>query len=848
MERHTLEPGSSPGEPHREAVPVLTCWGQDADSQACGNTSDACPDERGLSLSTLPAGCRERQWALAVVLVSSAIFLAVAPFARLPLPPVWAFIPSYQAALVLNDLITAAFLFSQFSIVGSRALLTLASAYLFTACIAVAHTLIFPDLFAPTGLLGAGPQSTAWIYMFWHGGFPVLILLYTLLEGDTRPGGRLRGHTALAIAASALTVLVSVGGLTYLATAGQDALPPIMQGHRYTPSMRVVVSSVWSLSLLALLALWRRQPHTVLDVWLIVVMCAWLFDIALSAVLNGGRFDLGFYSGRLAGLLAASCVLLALLFEHGRLYARQAERMWLYSTTVESSADAITTETRGGLITGWNPAATHLYGFTAAEAVGQRSTLIVPPDRQDELAAMVAQLRCSERLASFETIRLHKDGRRLDIALTMSPVTTPEGVVLGISNIARDITAQKQMREQLRQAQKMEAIGQLTGGLAHDFNNMLGVIIGNLDLLEDCLADDASALKRIRNAPRAALRGADLTGRLLAFARRQPLHPEPTALNALLIALLAMLPHTLGPDVQITTQLAADLAPAHIDPAGLESALLNLALNARDAMPGGGTLTLMTASVHLDSSYGPVQAGEIVAGPYIWISVSDTGQGMSREILEQVFEPFFTTKARGKGTGMGLARVYDFVKQSHGNIRIYSEPGHGTAVHLYLPVAAAAAPPKPASTPAALFPQARGTVLVVDDEAELLDIAVTYLQELGFQTLQAPDGPTALNIAARVPALDLLLTDIVMPGSLHGVALAQELRHQQPDLRVIYASGFPASVLTERNQLYIDGPLVNIPYRKEQLVEAVRQVLARRHCPVLQTVIGHTRGEDTKGI
>jgi signal transduction histidine kinase len=281
-------------------------------------------EQRPILLSTLPAGRAERRRALAVVLVSAAVFALVVPFAKVPLSPVWAFIPVYQSALVVNDLITAILLFGQFAILRSRALLVLAGGYVFTALMAAAHALTFPGLFSPTGLLGAGPQTTAWLYMFWHGGFPLLAGAYALLKDEgprtTQPGR----HPGVAVLSAGAVVLAAVCGLTFLATREQTALPAIMQGNRYTPAMITVVSSVWTLSLLALGMLWRRRPHSVLDVWLMVVMSAWLFDIALSAVLNAGRFDLGFYAGRIYGLLAASFVLLVLLIEHGVLYARLA--------------------------------------------------------------------------------------------------------------------------------------------------------------------------------------------------------------------------------------------------------------------------------------------------------------------------------------------------------------------------------------------------------------------------------------------------------------------------------------------------------------------------------------------
>jgi len=278
--------------------------------------------ERGVFLSTLPPERGERRLALAVVLLSGVIFLAAAPVAKQPLGQVWAFIPIYESALVVIDLITAVLLFGQFSIARSRALLVLASGYLFTALMTVSHALTFPGLFSPTGLLGAGPQSTAWLYMFWHGGFPLLVIGYARLKTAGSETSRQTGRASTAVLSSIAWVLVAASGFTVLATAGQGSLPAIMQGSHYTPSMNVVIASVWGLSFLALGTLWRRRPHSVLDLWLMVVMCAWLFDIGLAVVLNAGRFDLGFYAGRIYGLLAASFVLVVLLLEHGVLYAR----------------------------------------------------------------------------------------------------------------------------------------------------------------------------------------------------------------------------------------------------------------------------------------------------------------------------------------------------------------------------------------------------------------------------------------------------------------------------------------------------------------------------------------------
>jgi signal transduction histidine kinase len=284
-------------------------------------------DEHRVFLSTLPAGFRQRRLALGVLLVSVALFLAAAPFAKVPLGQIGAFIPIYESALVINDLITAVLLFGQFNFLRSRALLVLAGGYLFTATITVSHALTFPGLFSPTGLLGAGPQSTAWLYTFWHGGFPLAVIAYAALkdEGPEATGGRPRGHARVAILSSVAAVLALVFGFTFFATAGHEFLPAIMQGSSIAPLGRIVLSSPWVLSLLALAILWRRRPHSVLDLWLMVVMCAWLFDIALSAVLNAGRYDLGFYVGRIYGLMAASFVLIVLLLENSVLYSRLFE-------------------------------------------------------------------------------------------------------------------------------------------------------------------------------------------------------------------------------------------------------------------------------------------------------------------------------------------------------------------------------------------------------------------------------------------------------------------------------------------------------------------------------------------
>jgi len=425
-------------------------------------------NDRSMFLSTSPDTKRDRTAAVVVVAVSAVLFAVAVPYAAVPLSPVPAFVASYQSALAVNDLITAVLLFSQFGILRSRALLLLASGYLFTAAAAFVHALTFPGLFAPAGLLNAGPQTTVWLYMIWHGAFPLLVLGYALLK-DKEGGAKIRGSTTTAILGSVIAVSVAISALTWVVTARHDILPTLLSEGHYTSTLIGVVSVAWLLSLAALLALWFRRPHSVIDVWLMVVMCAWLFDIALSSIVNAARFDLGFYAGRLYGLCAASFVLAVLLIDNVALQAqlsrlleavrRQAasdrdrltERERLFSAVVESSNDAIITKALDGTITGWNRAAERLFGYTAAEAVGSRIDIIVPPDRHDEVRTILDRIGRGEPIKQYETLRVHRDGRKVDVSLAISPIISATGEIIGVSKTARDIGESKRTQQALTQ-------------------------------------------------------------------------------------------------------------------------------------------------------------------------------------------------------------------------------------------------------------------------------------------------------------------------------------------------------------------------------------------------------------
>ena len=416
------------------------------------------------------------------------------------------------------------------------------------------------------------------------------------------------------------------------------------------------------------------------------------------------------------------------------------------------------------------------------------------------------------------------DGRLLEVRRSATP---DGGFVLTIT----DLTKRAQAEAVMREAQKMQAIGQLTGGMAHDFNNLLTVILGNLELVRDRPGDAAKLAVRLERAAWAAQRGATLTRQLLAFARKQPLAPAALDLSATMPELVPLLRRTLGEPIDVRYVETAGLWPAMADPAQLESAVLNLALNARDAMPGGGRLTIELANKVLDEDYARRHA-EVVAGDYAMLAVTDTGHGMTPDVLARAFEPFFTTKPNGKGTGLGLPMVFGFVKQSGGHIKIYSEPGEGSTVRIYLPRAIAASTTVQRSAAPVELPRGSGTILVVEDEPAVREIAVAILIDLGYRVLEAADGDEGLRVfGAHAPSIDLLLTDVVLPGKLRGRDLAERVTAARPEIAVLYMSGYTENSIVHNGRLDDGVHLISKPFKREHLARKVADLLATRHRP-----------------
>jgi PAS domain S-box-containing protein len=839
-----------------------------------GGTEAADHDEQAL-LASAPADQLQKQLALAAVIISAVVFLILLPFVRMPLFKMPAFIASYEAALAIIDLITAILLFGQFTRVRSGALLALASGYMFNTLIIIAHALTFPGLFSETGLLSAGNQTTAWLYVFWHGGFPLFVLGYALLSRGGKTVDQVQGAAGKAIALSIAIIGAIVLLVTLLSTVGMEFLPILVQGGDFSLLISTGTSpTIWILSFLALVILCRQRAPSVLDLWLRVVMFSWLLDVALSAIVSSSRFDLGWYAGRTYGLTAASFVLIVLLLEtnslHNKLASARArlaasardlelrvrdrtqellqsnvqlniqieERQQVeaklertrafFDAIIESLPAMLLVKTASdGKVVLVNSAAEKLLGYDRKEMIGRNAIDLMPEEdagsilRQDEQA-----LRTGNAVEDEYTVTTRKLGVRR-LRMKRFPLLGQETKTKYIVAFAEDVTVQRQTEEQLLQAQKMEAIGHLTGGLAHDFNNLLAVIIGNLDILGE-LAQSTPEQKELSAAAlEAALSGADLTRRLLAFARRQPLQPENVDVNSLVGGIIKLLARTLGEDIRITLDLDPSTKPIFVDRVQLETAITNLANNARDAMPAGGQLIIATHNGYLDRDYIEKHF-EVESGEYVTIEITDTGQGMAPEITERIFEPFYTTKGLGKGTGLGLSMVFGFIKQSAGHINVYSEPGRGTTFRLYLrPSQSSAEITLTEAPPLQPHYTNEETILVVEDNSRLRAVVVRQLEAIGLRVFEAGNAQVALDVLKTEPKIDLIFTDVVLPGNMDGYALARAIQEGYPHSKIIMTSGFPGMRFNE-TELGSSLPLLSKPYRKQDLIRIVREVLDER--------------------
>jgi two-component system cell cycle sensor histidine kinase/response regulator CckA len=490
---------------------------------------------------------------------------------------------------------------------------------------------------------------------------------------------------------------------------------------------------------------------------------------------------------------------------------------------VESSNDAIFGETLEGIVTSWNRGATRLYGYTAQEMIGKTIAVLVPVEQGNELEQIRQRILGGESLEHYETPRLTKDGRRITISLTASPIRNDEGHIVGFAKIGRDISRERQLEESIRQAQKMEAVGRLAGGIAHDFNNLLTVILGYSTLLENRLAPEDPLRATVAQILRAAGQAASLTAQLLAFSRKQITQPRLLDLNGLVQETQEMLRRLIGEDIDLAVILEGAACAVKADPGQITQVLMNLAVNARDAMATGGKLTIETHIAerqHEDLGHRGIRP----AGRYVTLSVSDTGTGMDLKTQASIFEPFFTTKESGKGTGLGLATVFGIVQQHGGWIDVYSECNQGSTFHVYLPAAdkSAVETVTVAERPA---PRGSATILLVEDQAALRTLARDVLSEAGHLVLTAHNGRVGLQVASEFKdKIDLLVTDVVMP-EMSGPELAAEVSRLRPGLIVLYMSGYTDHALLHRGVLEQGTAFLQKPFLPQSLLVKVDDLL-----------------------
>lgn len=490
-----------------------------------------------------------------------------------------------------------------------------------------------------------------------------------------------------------------------------------------------------------------------------------------------------------------------------------------------------------GVVVNWNAGAQRIKGYAPAEIVGRHfSTFYTPEDLDLGVPTKALITAASTGKYEAEGWRLRKDGTRFWASVIINAIQELDGEVIGFAKITRDLTERRASEERARQTQKMEGIGQITGGVAHDFNNLLTIIIGNLEYLERAAATDeldSEAAKRFTaNAMKGARRAESLTQRLLAFSRQQPLEPKPLDLSRLVAGMSDLLRRTLGEQITIETVLGGGTWLAEADPNQLELALLNLAVNARDAMPEGGRLTLETANVYFDERYAASQA-EVLPGQYVMIAVTDSGSGMTADVKAKAFDPFFTTKDVGHGTGLGLSQVYGFVKQSRGHVKIYSEVGEGTTIKLYFPrvYAPQASEPSPPVTQELAPGKLTEKVLVVEDDEDVRSFSTDTIKQLGYNVVEATNGSDALSILASDPGIQVLFTDVGLPGGMNGSQLAERARELRPHLKVLFTSGYARNAIVHDGRLDAGVELLTKPFTQAALSLKLRDIFDSHQAP-----------------
>jgi PAS domain S-box-containing protein len=511
------------------------------------------------------------------------------------------------------------------------------------------------------------------------------------------------------------------------------------------------------------------------------------------------------------------------------------------------SLDAVVTKTRQGMITGWNPVAVEMYGYRPEEIIGRGSAVLLPAGWEAQEADLLRRAGAGEQIAPHTTNRVRKDGTILAVLLAMAAIRDGSGAVIGVASTSRLLPAgtapitdiqvphedRERLRAQMEQAQRLEGLGQLAGGVAHDFNNLIAVILNYAEFVGEQIEEAelrsagpqwkavSADVDQIR---RAAERAAGLTRQLLSFARREVIQPQVVDPNELLESMAGMLRRMLGTDLELITHLTPDLPPVLLDPGQFDQMIFNLAINSREAMPGGGSLTITTDALQVDRAYA-AEWSSVLPGAYVRVTVVDTGSGMPPEVLKHAFDPFYTTKSKGEGSGLGLATVYGAVTQAEGHVRVQSEPGRGTTFTILLPVTTQTAI-EAAHPPPSHIGSYGLTALIVEDEDALREVTRRLLTRQGYTVITAASGAEAIAAAHSYQGtIDLLLTDVVMPQML-GKEAAEQIRLIRPAIRVLYMSGYAQPILASQGRLDPDVTLLDKPFTERDLLDKVNAVLS----------------------
>ncbi len=668
-----------------------------------------------LSISTAPTRPADRYAAILILWISAIGFAAAVPFAAERWPRMIAFVQSDDTGLALVDVITATLLIGQFVQLRSQSLLVLAGGYTIAGLLAITHLLASSEVLQVNLPRLANSETATWLFVLWHCLFPISVMLYAILSGPGRDRTFEPQQVYPMLAGSMLTAAVIVTACLTVAILAPPFQADPIQGNL------IAAGTAWTVTVICLAVLFvKTRARRVLDLWLCVVLFAWVLDISLGGLFGRHEQQMGWYAGRIYGLLAASLVLAAMLLETGTLYGRLMTAMG----DMRSQADAL----------------------SKSEAA-------------------------------------------------------------------------------LRQAQKMEAIGQITGGVAHDFNNLLTVIIGSLDLLRLQSGADERTVRLTAYAAEAAAKGEQLTKQLLAFSRRQMVDPAICNPNRLIRDFEPLIRRALGGAIEIALELQNPISLVTVDPAQFEAAILNLAVNARDAMGGAGQIAIKSRDVNIEPGCRD-KTPEAIPGDFVEIAVSDTGIGMDSETISRVFEPFFTTKPAGKGSGLGLSQVYGFAKSSEGFVTIVSSPGAGATIKLFLP--RTVGEETRLATAEATAPQWQAgneRILVVEDDAAVLEIVIETLREFGYATVTATHAAEALERLKGEPDIALMFSDVVMPGGMNGAQLAEAARALRPDLKVLLTTGYAAAALGDDYIMPAGVEILSKPYLPDTLAQRIGQLL-----------------------